>query len=249
MAQGYGFPYVFVTSKTYAQIRAAGLSGLLDEIATQQAATADPTAAPTHAATGGGSTGGLLAAGTYYLVFTESNGLGETAKSPESAQLTVSAGNIPRVTFPALKTNNGSRHLYAGAVNGPSGGPYKRYASYITSATHDMATAVLTTSDAVSPPTANGTAPDRKAIELLRLARNGKLNLVYRYIQDASNNYHTGSAADWRDTMLELQRAHWVIRAMERSCAVMGEAWRANPGTLGFETYGLGQQRKVRTFP
>lgn len=249
MAQLYQFPQVYATTKTAAQIRAAGLAGLLDEIAAQQAATADPTAAPTHAATGGGSTGGLLAAGTYYLVYTESNGLGETLKSPESAQMTVAAGNIPRVTFPALKAGNNSRHLYVGAVNGPSGGPYTRYAGYITTTTHDMTTAIPTTSDAVAPPAVNTTAPDRRALAMLRQARNGRLGQLHRQVVELTNNFHRGEAVAWLDNQKDLQRLHWVVRSYERSLAVLGEAWRANPGSFTNQTYGLGQQRRVRTFP
>src|SRR5947209_6026650 len=119
---GYTSPNVIASGTTFAQFQAGGVSGHLERLIAAQAATLAPTAAPT--ATGGGSIGGLLAAGTYYLVFTESNGFGETTKSPESAQLTVGATNIPRVTFPSLKTGNLARRLYLGARNGPTGGPY-----------------------------------------------------------------------------------------------------------------------------
>ena len=118
------------------------------------AANSAPTSAPTATATGGGSTGGTLAAGTYYIVFTETNDLGETTASPESSQLTVSAGNIPRVTFPSLKTGNTARNLYLTAANG-STGTEVLYATGITTSTYDVATAAPVSS--VTPPVSNGT--------------------------------------------------------------------------------------------
>lgn len=249
MAQLFQFPFVYASTKTWAQTQAAGFNGLLEEIVANQAATADPTAAPTATATGGGATGGLLAAGTYYLVFTETNGLGETLKSPESAQLTVGATNIPRVTFPTLKTNNVARHLYTGAVNGPSGGPYKRYASYITTTTHDMTTAVLATSDATAPPTVNGTAPDRKAKELLHAIVTGRHKLVFDYANAAMNSFASGDPVSWREGMLALQRVQWVFRCCERAVAFYGEKARANPGTLGGAVDPIGHTITRRTWP
>lgn len=249
MAQAFGIPYVYSTTKTWAQVQSAGFQGLIDEILTNQAATANPTVAPTATATGGGASGGLLAAGTYYLVYSETNGLGETALSPQSTQLTVGATNIPRVTFPALQTNNVARNLYIGAVNGPSGGPYRLYDANITTTTHDMNTAMPTDSTAVAAPTANTTAPDLKAKELLRAVRNGRLGDVFKYATSTLSNFDQGDATDWRQTQLAVQRAQWVFRAAERTLAYVGQKMMDNPGTITNQTYGLGQQRKVRTWP
>ncbi len=101
---------------------------------------ADPTTAPTATATGGGATGGLLAAGDYLLSYTLVTALGETLRSSQSATLTVGSTNIPRVTFPALPTGAVSRKLY---ITTPSGGAGTQtlYASGITSLTYDMAIA------------------------------------------------------------------------------------------------------------
>src|SRR5438105_3705874 len=100
----YTSPNIAASGTTWPQLLGGGLAGQLERLIAAQVGTADPTAAPTAAATGGGPTGGLLAAGTYYFVHTESNGIGETKISPEGSQLTVGATNIPRFTFPALKT-------------------------------------------------------------------------------------------------------------------------------------------------
>src|SRR5215472_4580417 len=108
----YTSPNIIASGTTFAQHQAAGLSGHLERLIASQAATASPTAAATATATGGGSSGGSLAAGTYYFVFTESNGIGETLKSPQGSQLTVASGNIPQFTFPSLQTRNTARRLY-----------------------------------------------------------------------------------------------------------------------------------------
>lgn len=101
---------------------------------------ADATTAPTATATGGGATGGSLAAGDYLLSYTYVTALGETLRSTDSATLTVGATNIPRVTFPALPTGAVSRKLY---ISTPSGNRASEllYASGITSLTYDMSIA------------------------------------------------------------------------------------------------------------
>ena len=53
--------------------------------------------------TGGGVAGGNLAPGTYFAYYTFTNAAGvESFPSPNSAPFTVAAGNVPRVTLPAL---------------------------------------------------------------------------------------------------------------------------------------------------
>src|SRR5947208_14421712 len=106
----YTSPNIIASTATFAQFQAMGASGQLELMITKQIATLAPTVAATATATGGGATGGALAAGTYYFVVTETNGKGETTIGPESAQLTVSATNIPRVTFQTLKTGNTARN-------------------------------------------------------------------------------------------------------------------------------------------
>jgi hypothetical protein len=85
------------------------------------ATVATPVTTPTVNPTGGGATGGLLQAGTYWCKYTFVNQLGETPASPESLQFTVAAGNIPQVTFPALPANVQSINVYLTLVNGASG--------------------------------------------------------------------------------------------------------------------------------
>lgn len=72
----------------------------------------DPSTIPTVSPTGGGSAGGLLQAGDYYLRYTFVNAVGETLTSPASSRFTVASGNIPQVTLPALASGATSINVY-----------------------------------------------------------------------------------------------------------------------------------------
>lgn len=111
---------------------------------TADAAVANPTVAATAVATGGGSTGGLLAAGTYKVAYTFVNTWGEsTIGASASVNLVVGATNIPRVTLPALPTHIQSINLYITAANAsPDLTTLRRYATGITTTTKDMAIAL-----------------------------------------------------------------------------------------------------------
>src|SRR4051794_24150491 len=106
MALSYAAPTVRASGASFANLQAGGLAGHIDRLITaNSAALANPTTQATASATGGGSTGGLLAAGAYLVSYTFANGIGETTGgTSESATLTVSSGNKPRVTLPSLPT-------------------------------------------------------------------------------------------------------------------------------------------------
>ena len=85
-----------------------------------------PTAAPTVAPAGGGTTGGQLAPGTYILSYTFVNAAGaETYASPYSAPFTVTAGQIPQVTLPPLPggVSPGATTAYNIYLSGPTADP------------------------------------------------------------------------------------------------------------------------------
>lgn len=97
--------------------------------------------APTVNVTGGGSVGGSLPAGAYYLVYTElDSGAKESNPSQETANFTVAAGNIPRVTLPALPTGVSSRNIYLTAAAGARGSE-TLYATGVTGTTYDLSSA------------------------------------------------------------------------------------------------------------
>ena len=84
-----------------------------------------PTAAATVNVTGGGSTGGTLPAGTYYVYYTWVDGVTgiETDIGTSlSAQFTVASGNIPIVTIPSFPLwGAGTANLYLTVAGGAAG--------------------------------------------------------------------------------------------------------------------------------
>ena len=78
----------------------------------------NPGSAPTVSATGGGIGGGSLQAGDYYVRYSFVGDFGETWASNASSVFTVSAGNIPRVTIPALPTGADSANIYLSPTDG-----------------------------------------------------------------------------------------------------------------------------------
>jgi hypothetical protein len=254
----YTAPTVVASGATFAQFQAGGASGHLELLIAAQGATLAPTVAATATATGGGSSGGLLAAGTYYFVVTESNGFGETTAGPESAQLTVSSGNKPRVTFQSLKSGNTSRNLYLGAVNGSSGGPYYLYASGVTASTYDLLVAVPATSYAVTTPTVNSTGltytdtnsiKQNKALELIRSAKDGNLEDAFRYLAAVIRDFNRGDPMAFNGTLQKLRHAHAAFAVLDTLCSEMGTLIDANPGTLGRTTNAIGNSVARRTWP
>jgi hypothetical protein len=117
--------------------------------------SSNPGIAPTVAATGGGSSGGLLDAGNFFVRYTFAGPFGETYASAASSMFTVSAGNIPRVTIPALPTGATSAKIYLS----PPGGTALQctlYKTGVVTTTTDLTTAYVT--GAAYPPASTQTS-------------------------------------------------------------------------------------------
>ena len=117
----------------------------------------NPSVAATVNPTGGGTTGGLLGAGLYYLTYTWIDSLSgmETAVGQnsaggllESARFTVASGDIPQATIPALPAWAASASIYLTAAGGASGSEV-RYLTGVTTTTVNLAVA---NTGSVSPP-------------------------------------------------------------------------------------------------
>jgi hypothetical protein len=256
----YTNPSVTASGTTFAQFQAGGLSGQIEKLITAAAATLAPTVAHTWTATGGGSTGGSLAAGTYYSVVTESNGFGETTAGPESGQITVSATNIPRITFQSLKSGNTSRNVYIGGAGGSSGGPYALYATGITTSTYDLSAAAPATSYAVAPPTTNSTGltytitgsggmVQNKTLELLRAGERGNLEDAYRFLAMVCTEFNRGQPVSFAGVIGKLRHAHAVFAMFATACAEIGTLIDANPGTIAPVSTPIGGSKMKRTWP
>lgn len=104
---------------------------------TPDAALVDPTTVLTVNPTGGGASGGVVAAGHYRFSYTAYNIWGQTLAGGESADVTVAATNIPRVTFPAIPGGTTGYKLYMSdvSVGAVSAGATKKYFNKITSGT------------------------------------------------------------------------------------------------------------------
>jgi hypothetical protein len=249
----YTAPTVVASGTTFAQFQAGGASGHLELLIAAQAATAAPTAAATLTANGAGHT---LAANTYFVVFTESNGFGETTAAPASASQVVTAGQQLVVTFPALQTGNTSRNLYLGLSNT---GPWTLYTSGIASSPYDATTAAPANSFAVAPPTVNTTGltstnattgvVENKSLQLLRAAKDGNFEDVYSYLRACIADFNRGNPITFNGEIAKLRHAHVVFAMLDKLCTEAGTLIDANAGTLGTGTNGIGNTTNKRTWP
>jgi hypothetical protein len=245
----YAAPSITASGASFAQMQAGGPSGHLELLIGKFAATTDPPTAATWTATGGGSTGGALAAGTYYGVITETNGIGESKPSSEQTQITVAAGNKPRITFQSLQSGNTARNVYLGAVNGLTGGPYFLYATGITAATYDLVNAVPTNSFSVNPPTANSTGLTTFKYQLLRACKQGRLQDAYSFLCQVVDDFNTGQPSTFPLVISKLRDAHLAFLTLATLCNEIGTLIDANAGTLGTTATGIGGRKGVRTWP
>jgi hypothetical protein len=219
------------------------VSGHLEKLIAAQAATLAPTAAPTLAASGSGAT---LPAATYYVVVSESNGIGETTASPVSASQAVTLGQNLVVTFPALKTGNVSRNTYVGTA---VGGPWLLAADGTTAATVTIGAPLPGGSYAVQPPTANSTGLSVNKFSMLRSAKQGRLEDVYRFWRQLVDEFNRGEPITFPLMIAKLQDAHLTFLALATIANEMGVLIDANPGTLGTTTTGIGGRKPIRTWP
>jgi hypothetical protein len=250
----YVAPSVTPSGTTFAQFQAGGASGHLERLIAAQAATAAPTSAPTLAASGSGN---ALAANTYYVVFTETNGFGETTPSPASASQAVTSGQQLTVTFPAFQAGNMARNVYLGLA---STGPFALYATGITSSSFNCTVAAPANSFAVHPPTTGSTglthadANGNRHSEPLSFLRaverdNESFGGLYRYLRTLVDDFNRGDPMTFSGVTEKFRHAHVVFAMFNTLCSEMGTLIDANPGTLGTTATGIGSRKGNRTWP
>jgi hypothetical protein len=114
----YANPNVLPSGTSFAQFQAGGASGQLELLTkANSAAELNPTTAATLSATAGGTVGGLLAPGVYYVNFTETNGYGETTVSAESGPVTIAPQAAP-AGAPTVTVSGTGGTLAAGVYRG-----------------------------------------------------------------------------------------------------------------------------------
>ncbi len=245
----YASPNVAPSGATFAQFQAGGASGQLNLlIAANSAGTAAPSAAPTVSATGGGTTGGLLPAGVYLCVFTETNGFGETTASPVSAAFTVTAGDIPAVTFPALQVGNVARSLYLTPAGGAVGTAVL-YARDVAAATLNLAAVAPGANYACFPPTTNGTVWNAKQLEMAKAAKHGDLERVFERLRVVMTAFNRGDSTGQAAVITNLRQVHGVLAMLDHLCSEVGALIDANPGHVAMQPTGIGGQTPRRQWP
>lgn len=240
----YVSPTIVASGTTFAQLQAGGLSAMVDKfIGTNVALSAK--AAPTVSATGGGASGGLLAAATYTFRFTEVTGFGEGPVSATSSATVVGATNIPRVTMAALSAGASSRNLYIA-----TGGAEVLYATGITTTTYDCAVAVASAADpAVTAPPTVDTSPATGAQEYLGQGRSKQFQRTWDAAARNLHNFLQGDPVNLNEVKLRHAKFAAVLKTLVAAMDEAGVLIAANHGTLTSVTNSAGNRVPRRTFP
>lgn len=248
----YTSPTVVASGTTFTQLQQGGLSGHLERLITAQGATLAPTVAATLSQTG---SGGTLPAATYYCVVTESNGFGETTAGPASTGQAITLGQDLVVTFQSLKSGNTSRNTYVGTS---STGPFTLAATGTTTSTLTISAPLPSNSYAVNPPTVNTTGLTytdgnksvlNKPLELVRGAKNGNLELAYKYAREVVSDFSRGEPVTFNGMMMKFRHAHVCFAMLATVFAEAGVLLDANAGTLTAGSNVIGNSRLKRTWP
>ena len=124
-------PAIQPSGTTWAQFKTGGVGILLANLAAANPPKANPSTQATVSVSG---SGGQLPAGTYYCRYSFADPFGETLAGGESAQFTVTAGQVPTVTVPALPVGVQAINLYLTQPGGAQG-TETLYATGITTTT------------------------------------------------------------------------------------------------------------------
>ena len=200
-------------------------------LAVIQAATPTlaPTAACTLAASGSGAT---IPTGTYYVVSSESNGIGSTLVGPVSASQAVNLGQNLVVTFPALQSGNLSRKTFIGTA---SIGPFLQVGEGTTASTLTVSSLPgpgAGGSSYIAPDAANKTQPSTSKISAIRAALSGNLQPVYRNVSNSIDNFNHGDAVMFDIIQSKVTDAALAFMILAQVCNEAGALIDANPGSI-----------------
>lgn len=239
----YQPPVLPPSGTNFAQFQAGGITAMLDRLIgllVAQGPTLAPTAQPVIGASG---TGGVLPPGSYFAVYTESNGIGETTASP-GAGAALTAGQELTISFPALQAGNVSRNVYVGY---PVAGRYFLAAQGITASSITFAGPLPVGGG--EPPTTNSTALSTAKLSALRSPKQGNLQPVYKNLATLAEEWNSGRPIPTRDVSIKLGDAHIVFMALSQLIGESGVLMDANPGTLVLKPTPLNAAQQVRIWP
>lgn len=252
----YVAPAIIASGAVFSQLRAGGISNQIDRIIATQVATGTPVTAPTVSATGVSTAGGSLAAGGYRVKFTETNGVGETPAAPVSAAMTVAAGNIPLVTFPALQSGNVARNVYLTPANAVTGTEVL-YATGVTAITTGLSSVASTGPSAVAPPTVTSTglvggqnagAVENRTMAIVRSIKLGQFDQQYKAFAGQLDSFLRGDPVPYASFLARFRQFHTAVAILNTSLSELGTLIDANQGTLGRTTNGVGASIGRRTW-
>lgn len=246
VANTYAAPKLIASGATFAQLQAAGYGGILDLLIAANPAITDPATAPTVAVTGGGSTGGLLAAGVYFVSYAWNTGSGRSKAKEVASSFTVAATNIPRVTIPALPTGVASADIFLTAAGGATG--TEVYYGTTTTTTFDMAVAGY--GDLLdAAPTVNTTALSAMTSRI-NAGRGREFWTMYEAYVDLASAYLRGDPIAQADALKRFKHFSVILHALAQAADDMASLAHANTGTITLSSDPLRSgPKKVRTFP
>ncbi len=237
---------LIASGAVFSNLQLDGLSGHMERLLKAQVASVTPTAAATVASFT--TVGGLLAAGGYYLNFTETNAFGETAPSTESSVFTVATAQIYKVTLPALQTNNLARNIYLTGANGATGSEVK-YLTGVTATTAFLSAAATTGSGATAMPKASTTGPGGDVVRFVRSWEDNRPQEIYNRARQVVYTFLAGDPVNEGEVIANFQEAHAAIATLYTAMNEIGTLIDANPGTIAPITTGIGGIGFKRTWP
>lgn len=247
-AQTYTTSVPITSGASFANLQSGGIKGVIDAILAANPAIANPTTAPTMTATGGGGSGGTLPAGAYYTAYAWNNGFGRTAAIESVSTVTITLGQIPRVTIPALPTGCVSAYIYVTAAGGASG--TTKYYKATTGTTADLTIAAFE-DDTVSAPTTNTTAATTYAKYANVYANMTRMPDLLTAYQATLDDFLRGDPVNQNELLVRLQTLTACLAAVYKAVDNATALVFANTGTLAFDSsakYGPNGQIR-RTFP
>jgi hypothetical protein len=157
--------------------------------------------------------------------------------------------NIPKITvFPPLQTGNVARNIYLTPANGGSGSEVL-YFRETAASTFGFSSAAPASNYAVLPPASNTTGYSVLDYQLIRAAKDGNLEDVYRRLRQLIHDWNLGSPVAPGQTLSNLKRVHNVIALLNQLCLEMGTLVDANPGHIKTTPSGIGNMTSKRTWP
>ena len=197
---------------------------------------------------GGGSGNEVLAftgiTGTTYTI--SANPAASTTPPPA---VNTTSSTIPKITaFPPLQTGNSARNIYLTAAGGASGSEVL-YAREQTGSTFTFSTAIPGSNYAVALPTANTTAYAVLDYQMLRSAKDGNFEDVYRRLRALIYDFNHGSPVRHAAMLTNLKRVHNVFAVLAQLCTEMGTLIDANAGHINYSQTGIGCSGQKRTWP